>query len=371
MTAGAAAQPTAIPPIVAGRASVTDLTIEPGADDALAVRVALSGGVNYTWHRLADHRWYIDLAQTTLTGPGRNENPGFGTVQSVRVAQIGSSDNPSVRIAFTLTGDPQVNLSTSDTGLVITVAATAATDLAWSGSGRTGGTPVAVSAAGPEPAAVATAAPWKFAPGSSSRTIVIDPGHGGGDTGAVHNGLMEKTLTMDIAQRLRTLLVAQGWTVRMTHDTDIDPVSQVNLAKMHADGLPNPDDRAYLQTRCDVANDINARLFISIHINSAPVTSARGTTVYWYKPQDAPFAQAIDRALIPLAGTQDDGTRHENFYVVRHTTMPAVLIETAFLTNPGDVALLRSPEFLQNVAQGIANGVKAYTSANPGQVGER
>jgi N-acetylmuramoyl-L-alanine amidase len=157
----------------------------------------------------------------------------------------------------------------------------------------------------------------------------------------------------------------------MTHDSDIDPVSPANLAKMHADGLPNPDDRAYLQTRCDAANDINARLFISIHINSAPVTSARGTTVYWYKPQDAPFAQAIDRALIPLAGTQDDGTRHENFYVVRHTTMPAVLIETAFLTNPGDVALLRSPEFLQNVAQGIANGVKAYTSANPGQVGER
>ena len=56
----------------------------------------------------------------------------------------------------------------------------------------------------------------------------------------------------------------------------------------------------------------------------------------------------------------DDGTRHENFYVVRHTTMPAVLIETAFVTNPGDVELLRRASFLQNVAQGIANGVKAY-----------
>ncbi len=67
--------------------------------------------------------------------------------------------------------------------------------------------------------------------------------------------------------------------------------------------------------------------------------------------------------MIPLTGTQDDGTRHENFYVVRHTTMPAVLVETAFITNPGDVALLRQPSFLQNVAQGLANGVKAYTSA--------
>jgi len=185
----------------------------------------------------------------------------------------------------------------------------------------------------------------------------------GADPGTQHYGLVEKVLTLDIAQRLRTLLVAQGWTVRMTRETDVDPVSAENIAKMRADGKANPDDRAYLQTRCDVANNAGARLFISIHVNSAPLESARGTTVYWYKPQDAAFAQALERSVIPVAGTQDDGTRHENFYVVRHTTMPSVLIETAFVTNPDDVALLRSPSFLQNVAQGIANGVKAYAGA--------
>lgn len=368
--------PTASPPVVAGRATVTNLTIEPGADDALAVRVALSGAVAYSWHRLPDGRWYVDLAQTTLSGPGRNERPGFGSVQSVRVAQIGSTDMPSVRIAFSLAGDPRIDLTPSADGLLITVGTAASTDLARSGAGRTGGAPLVASAV-PPPAAAAPApapegTPWKYTPGAGSRTIVIDPGHGGGDTGAMHNGLVEKNLTWDIAQRLRALLVAQGWTVRMTRDGDIDPVSSDNLAKMRGDGKPNASDRAYLQTRCDVANDLNARLFISIHINSAPVTSARGTTVYWYKPQDAPFAQAIEHALVPAAGTQDDGTRHENFYVVRHTTMPAVLIETAFLTNPGDVALLRSPDFLQNVAQGIADGVRAYTARQtPGQVSER
>ena len=170
-------------------------------------------------------------------------------------------------------------------------------------------------------------------------------------------------LTLDIAQRLKALLVAQGWTVRMTRETDVDPLSSEILAKMRADGKPKADDRAYLQTRCDIANNAGARMFISIHINSAPSESAHGTTVYWYKPQDAALAQAIERSVIPLAGTQDDGTRHENFYVVRHSTMPAVLIETAFATNPGDVALLRQPSFLQNVAQGIANGVKAYAGA--------
>ena len=67
--------------------------------------------------------------------------------------------------------------------------------------------------------------------------------------------------------------------------------------------------------------------------------------------------------MIAAAGSFDDGTRHENFYVIHHTTMPAVLIETAFVTNPGDAALLRQPSFLQNLALGIANGVKAFAGA--------
>jgi len=75
------------------------------------------------------------------------------------------------------------------------------------------------------------------------------------------------------------------------------------------------------------------------------------------------LAQAMERAVISAAGTNDVGVRHENFYVVRHATMPAVLIETAFLTNPGDVELLRNPAFLDHVAQGIANGVRAYVNS--------
>jgi N-acetylmuramoyl-L-alanine amidase len=361
--------PTAPPLIVAGRATVTDLAIEPAGGDALAVRITLSGAAAYEWHRLADNRWYIDFQNTTLTGPGRDERPSFGAVQSVRVRQTGSTDTPAVRVAFTATGQQRIDLTPSDSGLVITVSTATTTDLARIGTGRTGGAPVAASGVtdpSASPSDPTGTTPWKFGGGAAnggSKIIVLDPGHGGADPGTQHNGLVEKQLTLDIAQRLRTLLVAQGWTVRMTRETDVDPVSQENIAKMRADGKPNPDDRAYLQTRCDVANYAGARMFISIHINSAPSESARGTTIYWYKPQDASLAQTIEKNVIPLAGTQDDGTRHENFYVVRHTTMPAVLIETAFATNPGDVALLRQPSFLQNVAQGIANGVKAYAGS--------
>ena len=350
---------TAAPPIVVGRSTVTDLTIEPAADDALSVRINLSSPANFEWHRLLDHRWYLDLSDTTLSGPGRDERPSFGAVQSVRVRQTGSSDAPVVRIAFTLSADEQIAIEPDDTGLTILVTNVTALDAERNGSGRTGLPAAAAGTPTDEPLASPT--PWKFGPApNGSRTIVIDPGHGGDDTGTAHNGLVEKTLTFEIAQRLRALLIAQGWTVRLTRESDVDPVSNDNLARMRADGKPNADDRAYLQTRCDVANSVNARLFISLHVNSAPFSGARGSTFYWYKPQDAPFAQALERAVIAAAGTQDDGTRHENFYVVRHTTMPAVLIETAFVTNPADVELLRQPSFLQNLAQGIANGVKAF-----------
>jgi N-acetylmuramoyl-L-alanine amidase len=120
-----------------------------------------------------------------------------------------------------------------------------------------------------------------------------------------------------------------------------------------------------LQTRCDVANAANARLFISIHVNYSDAASVRGTTFYYTKPQDVPLAQALERDLIPLAGTQDDGVIKNNLYVTKHTNMPAVLIETGFISNPGDVRLLADPNFLQNVAAGIAAGVKDYAGAVP------
>jgi N-acetylmuramoyl-L-alanine amidase len=106
-------------------------------------------------------------------------------------------------------------------------------------------------------------------------------------------------------------------------------------------------------------------LFISIHVNYADAPSVRGTTLYYTKPQDVPLAQALERSIIPLAGTQDDGVVKSNFYVTKHTTMPAVLIETGFISNPGDVQLLSDGSFLQNVAAGIAAGVKAYAGALP------
>jgi len=81
------------------------------------------------------------------------------------------------------------------------------------------------------PTPLPLASPWKFGNVNGSRIIVLDPGHGGDDVGTAHNGLVEKTLTIDIARRLRTLLTAAGWTVRMTRDSDIDPVPKRTLPR--------------------------------------------------------------------------------------------------------------------------------------------
>jgi N-acetylmuramoyl-L-alanine amidase len=340
-------------------------------EDGLTIRVGLDAPAAYDWHRLADQRWYVDIHNAQLTDAGRDERPSVAAVDSVRVRQIGTAAAPVVRIAITLRGEKQVDVIPGADGLTIAATNTDAIAAVRTGSGRVGSAAVTDSgfSALSAPLPIVSAAPWKFS-GNGSRIIVLDPGHGGDDVGTAHNGLVEKTLTIDIARRLRALLTSMGWTVRMTRDSDIDPVSQANLASMKADGKPNPSDRAYLQTRCDVANDVNARMFISVHVNYSDSPSVNGTTFYWYKPQDQQLAQALEKAAIPVAGTTDDGPKHENFYVIRHTTMPAVLIETAFISNQHDAALLGSPAFLQNMAQGIANGVKAYAGV-PGAQASR
>ncbi len=377
-TLGSAPLPAVDPNAVPAPAVVTGVALTP-VDDGLSIRVTVQGSTTYHWHRLADLRWYVDVDNATLTDAGRDERPALPSVDSVRIRQIATPNGPAVRIALTMRGEKRIDVTPAPDGF--TIGATNIDDVAAlkTGAGRIGSAAVDASAlalaaatappsgAGP----LATPPGWKFGPAANgSRIIVLDPGHGGDDFGTAHNGLVEKYITIDIARRLRTLLAAQGWSVLMTRDSDIDPHSPALIAQFEADGKPNPSDRAYLQTRCDVANNVNARLFISIHVNYSDSPSVNGTTFYWYKPQDQLLASTLEHAVIPVAGTNDLGPVRDNFYVIHHTTMPAVLIETAFISNPHDAALLASPTFLQNMAAGIAAGVKAYAGAPPVQASQ-
>ena len=140
--------------------------------------------------------------------------------------------------------------------------------------------------------------------------------------------------------------------MRLTRDGDNDVFA------------PNDSARDELQTaRRHHANGGGARILLSVHINSYVTSSLNGTTVYYYKSSDLALAQALHRRLTLALETKDDGVRKDNLYVIRHAAMPAALVETAFLSNAHDAALLRSSDFLQKVATAIADGVGDYVSA--------
>ena len=184
------------------------------------------------------------------------------------------------------------------------------------------------------------------------RLIVIDPGHGGSDRGSSRHGVDEAALALDMAKRLRDILVAQGWQVRMTHDSDVDVYA------------PNDSAHDELQARVDVANNAGARMFVSIHANAFINSGPYGTTVYISKPGDVALAQLVERQLAS-DGTKDDGIVKSHLYVTLHALMPAVLVETAFISNPSDYALLTSPAWRQKVAQLIAAGIAEYDREYP------
>jgi N-acetylmuramoyl-L-alanine amidase len=119
-----------------------------------------------------------------------------------------------------------------------------------------------------------------------------------------------------------------------------------------------------LQARVDLANKAGARLFVSIHANAFINSGPYGTTCYISKADDVAFARTV-AAHLASDGTKDDGIVKSHLYVTLHTRMPAVLIETAFLSNPGDYAVLTSASWRQKVAEEIADGIAQYSREYP------
>ena len=186
------------------------------------------------------------------------------------------------------------------------------------------------------------------------KIIVIDPGHGGNDAGAIGpTGVMEKNVTLKVALELRKLLEAEGAQVIMTRDTD---------KTVSAKGA-KASDIEELGARCDVANRNNADIFISIHADSFTRPEARGTTGYYYGKSTGAgqrLADCIRRNLVEQLGTPSRGTQPCNFYVVKNTDMPATLIELGFISNKEEEKLLDSEDGVKRAAQGIFDGIEDY-----------
>ena len=166
-----------------------------------------------------------------------------------------------------------------------------------------------------------------------NKIITIDPGHGGSDSVA-------------------SILNQSGAKVVMTRDSDVDVYG------------PNASARNELQARVDVGNNANSDIFVSIHCNAFVNPAANGTQTFYYGSsyQGQRLAQSIQEKMIEANGLRDRGISTCNFYVVKHSYMPAVLIETAFITNYDEEALLSDDEWQTTMAKAIAEGINEYFS---------
>ena len=182
-----------------------------------------------------------------------------------------------------------------------------------------------------------------------NKIITIDPGHGGSDSGAVGpNGYTEKEGAFAISQKVASILNQSGAKVVMTRDSDVDVYG------------PNASARNELQARVDVGNNANSDIFVSIHCNAFVNPAANGTQTFYYGSsyQGQRLAQSIQEKMIEANGLRDRGISTCNFYVVKHSYMPAVLIETAFITNYDEEALLSDDEWQTTLLLCVQNKVQ-------------
>lgn len=198
----------------------------------------------------------------------------------------------------------------------------------------------------------------------TDRVILLDPGHGGEDAGAIAaSGALEKDLNLQTALLLRDLLVAMGREVRLTRSTDVllyDPQSDYVGHKKEQD----------LATRLRMAQEAPDALFVSIHMNAYPESRYRGLQV-WYSPNDpssALYALGVQEKV--REHLQPENTRRVKradggIYLMEHVSSPALLIECGFLSNPEEAACLCDPAYRQQLALLIALSLVECTENAP------
>jgi N-acetylmuramoyl-L-alanine amidase len=204
------------------------------------------------------------------------------------------------------------------------------------------------------------------------RTIVLDPGHGGPDQGThAKSGLQEKTLTLDLAKRLRAALAQKGFNVLLTR---------------------NDDREMPLDSRSAFARSRKGDLFVSVHFNSAaPSTEPRGAETFCLTPSGAQststkgatlstadfvtytgnrfdndnvvLAHCVQQSLVGRAGALERGVKRARFEVLKDLACPGVLVECGFLSSPSDVRLISQASHRDRLAAALAVGIETYKKA--------
>ncbi len=178
---------------------------------------------------------------------------------------------------------------------------------------------------------------------SGIKKIVIDPGHGGNDVGAIRGDITEKEITLDVSKRVRNILEKKGYKVEMTRDND---------------------KTVSLQDRVAFSESEHPDIFVSVHVNSSEKPEITGIETHYYRQESMSLAQTVHAALASNIKTNNRGLFKSKFYVINHTTAPAILVEIGFISNDGERAELVSDKRKQATAKAIAEGVENYFKEN-------
>ena len=169
--------------------------------------------------------------------------------------------------------------------------------------------------------------------------VVLDAGHGGSDYGAIRDGVNEKDITLEITQRIASILKSKGYKVALTR---------------------SDDTYVSLQDRVEFSENETPEIFVSIHVNSAVSTEPKGIETHYYHDTSKELANIIHRHLMKEIDTKDRGLVKSKFYVINHTTVPAILVETGFLSNNEERSELVTDSRKKKTAKAIAEGIIEY-----------
>ncbi|MGO8670918.1 MAG: N-acetylmuramoyl-L-alanine amidase [Capsulimonadaceae bacterium] len=320
-----------------GPPQITDISYKVISPTLTEVNITVSAATRYRWMTLPSDtaRLAFDLAGASLGESLAAKTAVNSPVVKVLRPGIVSTANGSF-------GRVEIDLARA---VDFSVTTAPSTDPAASG-----GIVYTISLQAPAEVAVTSH-------GLSGKVIMVDPGHGADDTGAVSPlGYREKDFTLQIGKRLRDVLARNGATVYMTREDDVKPS---------------------VEARPRMAIAVGADYFISIHCDDGGTrNSHEGTTVYFHGSNPLTRRMAIDivNRVAAVSGLGAEGVKSDfnrfpgiGFGVLRGSPMPAVLVECGFMNNDADVAKLKTPDVQQHIAEGITAGLLDFVAERAAQ----
>ena len=189
--------------------------------------------------------------------------------------------------------------------------------------------------------------------------IAIDPGHGGIDDGASHNRVVEKELNLAISLKLADVLNGAGANVILTRDNDIDYYTKGRGGK-----------RNDLLKRIEIIQNANPRLYVSIHANAIAGSKWSGSQVFFSPrvPENKLLAETVQEALRNFPpGNRRQAKQDLDILVLNRISIPGILVETGYISNPDEAAKLSDPQYQQDLARQIARALAYHLRSNAGR----